>query len=442
MFTKNGQFRVGLDKSKSLDFKPSSSKKKNFRKNQGEINLTGEYIQKLLGLGIVESSAGKSLISSPCKIIPKANGEARLIVNYSRLTPVLRKFKINLLSIFDLIKKKKFKFEPNKKYYFMKLDLTNAFFNIPLDPASRFLTTFNFDGIDYQFTRMPFGLSMAPAICQTLANSICKWCRLTEKSVQCWAHIDDFIFVSQDYFKLKNLVNSLVEKLTKLNWKINEKKSIFEPVEEIEFLGAIWNSEGIRREEKIDLELKEILKSLKENDELEPEKLEKFSGFLNYYLKYSTNGKENIGFIFKHLMCWNFLSDSNKRLLLETIENLTLKNFISFNQLSKEDEIETINFEKRFEPNLNLNIHFIKLIDLVSDLGDFLELRSFKKFKVHSENKILINILKRKRVDLVLDLEKQGLARKDSSVASFVDQTILLENKIMKIHNLFDLIFE
>ena len=88
--------------------------------------------------------------------------------------------------------------------------------------------------------------------------------------------------------KLKSLVDELVEKLESVNYLVNRAKSVIdEPVETIEYLGVIWDSKGIKREDKVNEKLDKILRDLEVNVDKEKDHadLEKIVGFLNYYLK-------------------------------------------------------------------------------------------------------------------------------------------------------------
>ena len=54
---------------------------------------------------------------------------------------------------------------------FTKLDLTSAYQQVLLDPESRKLTTINtFKGL-FEYTRLPFGISSAPAIFQRVMDT-------------------------------------------------------------------------------------------------------------------------------------------------------------------------------------------------------------------------------------------------------------------------------
>ena len=55
---------------------------------------------------------------------------------------------------------------------FSKLDLSQAYTQIPLDKESRKLTTINTLKGLYEFNRLPFGISSAPAIFQRIVDGL------------------------------------------------------------------------------------------------------------------------------------------------------------------------------------------------------------------------------------------------------------------------------
>ena len=56
--------------------------------------------------------------------------------------------------------------------YFSKLDLAQAYLQLPLDEASRKYVTINTQKGLYQYTRLPFGVASAPSIFQRTMDSL------------------------------------------------------------------------------------------------------------------------------------------------------------------------------------------------------------------------------------------------------------------------------
>lgn len=108
----------------------------------------------------------------------------------------------------------------------IRIDLSHAFYSVPLHPASRFLTTFRVSGSRSRFTRLPIGLSTSPSFLQPLRAS----------AFLVWAHIDDIILVDYPHC-FSSRVTHLIEILRAWNFIINGRKSQLAPLAVINYLG-------------------------------------------------------------------------------------------------------------------------------------------------------------------------------------------------------------
>ena len=133
-----------------------------------------------------------------------------------------------------------------KRRFYIKLDIKQWFFNIPLHPLSQKLTTFEYRGVYYAFKVLPFGMSLAPFVAQTLLNSILKKIRVC--APMSWGHIDDILISDRSARKLRILAFRLKAWFKKAKLPI-KRKSILEPRRTIKFLGAKW---GAGRSKKIE----------------------------------------------------------------------------------------------------------------------------------------------------------------------------------------------
>jgi hypothetical protein len=235
------------------------------------------YINQLTLAGIIEPSKRGPFVAS-LFIIPKQNNEPRLIVDYSNLTPVLKPPKFYLPSIYQLRKRKQF---PFINPFFIKIDLKNAFYNIAIAEKSRYITTFYYKTY-YRFKYLPFGLSIAPFFMQLVTNYISKY--FVENGCFSWVHLDDLIAISDDEFLLITVLRTVLEKLKKSNFLINEKKSSLIPSKQIEFLGALWSKKQIERLPKVDLQINNILQFITNTRKsYSLKKAQQIAGYLNYY---------------------------------------------------------------------------------------------------------------------------------------------------------------
>lgn len=78
----------------------------------------------------------KSPFLANASVVPKPDGTPRLIIDYSHLRGVIKCPKQYLPSVYDIFNKHKYL----AKNWYIKLDLVNAFYNIPLHPHTDHVT--------------------------------------------------------------------------------------------------------------------------------------------------------------------------------------------------------------------------------------------------------------------------------------------------------------
>jgi hypothetical protein len=157
-----------------------------------------------------------------------------------------------------------------------KLDLAQAYLQIPLAEESKQLLTINTSKGLYQFNRMPFGVSAAPASFQRCMDTVLHGCK------GACAYLDDVIVTGET--KEEHLANLEVEleKLEKAGLKLNKKKCFFmEP--QIEFLGHKIDAEGLHPTQKNIQAIKEAATPQNFSQ------LKSFLGMMNYYSRFLPN---------------------------------------------------------------------------------------------------------------------------------------------------------
>lgn len=157
------------------------------------------------------------------------------------------------------------------------IDLTKAFLQIPLDPASRKYTAFSVLGRGlFQFCRLPFGLVNSPATLARLMDGVLGFGEL-EPNV--FVYLDDIVVVSETFEAHLSLLSEVARRLKLANLSININKSKF-CVSELPYLGYILTPEGLRpNPERIEAILNyERPNSLRS--------LRRFLGMANYYRRF------------------------------------------------------------------------------------------------------------------------------------------------------------
>ena len=284
--------------------------------------LKTEIIKNMVETGLIVKSAQNGF-RTDFFLIPKGDGEVRPIFNFSNLTKTFATPKFYLPNIFQVAAKQHFPTKP----YFVKVDFAQAFFNIPVHPSSQYLLSFKYGEQTYRFTRMPFGVSLAPFVCQKMLNAMLAWLR--ERVSFTWGHIDDLILVDPDPLLLKKVWAEFRKKCFRAGWFFNDEKSTNIPTTTIQFLGSIWTRHGVRRLHSVSNKLFKLVSYLCQLDP-PPKDMERVAGFFNFYTGFA--GKWHA-----YVNRWLTLSASNRVHFLQDLTKIVKVNFIPYGK-SCDDE--------------------------------------------------------------------------------------------------------
>ena len=187
---------------------------------------------------IIERSQAAWL--SPIVLVNKPDGSKRMCLDYRGVNKHLATDVYPLPRLDELVEQ-----AAGHKYY-CTLDLKDAYFQVPLDEASRDLTTFT-DGVAlYRFTRLPFGLSCSPSLFSKSISSI-----LSPLVQEGWLknYLDDLILWAPSFEELLVRLEKLFGLLMEKGIKLNLSKCSF-GLKQITFLGHLISENGIRPDPK------------------------------------------------------------------------------------------------------------------------------------------------------------------------------------------------
>jgi hypothetical protein len=160
------------------------------------------------------------------------------------------------------------------------LDLKGAYQQLKLSENSKELVTINTHKGLYQYQRLPFGVSSAPAIFQSVMDQILS----NLENVSCY--LDDIMIGGQDEKSCKSKLFEVLRKLNDYNVKVNLDKCQFFN-KSIKYLGHTISSNGIQPNED---KVKALVESPPPRNKLE---LQSFLGLMNYYGKFIKNLSSN-----------------------------------------------------------------------------------------------------------------------------------------------------
>ena len=210
-----------------------------FKNNQSALkhsDFVDLSISELLKEGCIHQVPFQPFVVNPLSVAVQKSGKKRLILDLSELN--------------YYIKKNKVKFEDykialnyfHKNCYMYKFDLRSGYFHLDINKKQQTYLGFSWKGKFYCFSVLAFGLSSAPYIFTKCLRPMVKYWR--ENGMNIVLYLDDGLGLENDYVKCKNNSDFVKSSLKLAGFLVNESKSIFEPIQCLEWLGLIWDSKN------------------------------------------------------------------------------------------------------------------------------------------------------------------------------------------------------
>lgn len=198
-----------------------------------KMKTVEQELEKMLDDGIIEPST--SAWASPLTLVPKKDGSIRFCVDYRRLNEVTKKDAYPLPRIQDIFD------QLDGAKIFTTIDLKCGYWQIRMAPDSIEKTAVVTHRGLFQFKRMQFGLTNAPAVFQRMMNSVLA--ALLGKC--CLIYLDDIVVYSRDEESHHAHVKQVLQKLQEHGLAIKESKCHF-GLAEVKLLGYVVCAEGLK----------------------------------------------------------------------------------------------------------------------------------------------------------------------------------------------------
>uniref|UniRef100_A0A3B5Q730 Gypsy retrotransposon integrase-like protein 1 n=1 Tax=Xiphophorus maculatus TaxID=8083 RepID=A0A3B5Q730_XIPMA len=231
-----------------------------------------EYLQDLLNRGWITQS--RSPYASPVVCVRKKDGGLRLCCDYRELNKKSVPDRHPIPRIQDMLD------SLTGSSWFSVLDQGKAYHQGFLDEKSQPLTAFITPWGLYQWIRIPFGLSAAPAEFQRSMEE----CLIGLRDVICQPYLDDNLVHSPSFEDHLNHMRTVLQRYQKHGVKLSPKKcEVFK--RRVRFLGRLVSGEGYT------MDPAEVapVQTLKERTPTTVGDLRKMLGFLSYYRTYIPN---------------------------------------------------------------------------------------------------------------------------------------------------------
>jgi transposase InsO family protein len=232
-----------------------------------------DKINDMLADGIIEY--GESQYTSPIVAVTKKDGSIRLCLDARQINQVIVPDCNAPEDMEEILKRF------HGKQYFTSLDATSGYWNVELDKESRKYVSFIFEGRNYSFTRLPFGL----------LNSVSVFTRCMDQVLGAQVrelvsvYVDDILIASETWEEHLYKVELVLKRFRDNNVTLKLDKANF-ITQEIKFLGHILSPQGIEVDKS---KTKAIMDFPRPKNK---KQLQSFLGLCNYYRKFQHHYSE------------------------------------------------------------------------------------------------------------------------------------------------------
>ena len=203
--------------------------------SEGQRQAINKEVLKLFEKGaIVKAQHCPGEFISNLFLVPKKTGDLRPVINLKPLNKfvVKRHFKMETISVArELI---------NSNDYLGSVDLSDAYFCIPIHKSYRKFLRFIWKEQLYEFVCLPFGYSLAPRTFTKVLKPL--YSLLRSNGMKVCYYIDDTLIIAASKAECSANVHKVIKLLGDLGFKINLKKSQLDPVTQLTYLGFILDS--------------------------------------------------------------------------------------------------------------------------------------------------------------------------------------------------------
>lgn len=212
-----------------------------YRMSPEKRKIITEQVDEMLSLDVIEPC--ESPWSSPVLVVGKKDGKSRFCLDSRKLNSVTKKDAYCIPYVAEILDNLR------DARYLSSIDLSKAFWQIPIKKEDREKTAFYVPGRGtFLFKVTAFGLSNAPATQQRLVDKLFG----PEFELKVFAYLDDIVIISSTFEEHVSLLLRVLEKLHKSHLTVNLGKCQFFR-SQLRYLGYTIDAHGLRTDpEKVE----------------------------------------------------------------------------------------------------------------------------------------------------------------------------------------------
>ena len=227
-----------------FDYEPSPARNNftpEYKFSPPEQQTIDNEIDTFLSKSIIERSTSQTgEIISPIFLQPKKEPEKfRVIFNLKNLNDAVTYHKFKMDALESAIKLMK------PECFVSSIDLSDAYYSVPIAPEYRKYLKFVWRGALYQFRALPMGLSSSPRIFTEIRKPVFATLRARYGN-SCLGYIDDSFYTEDTAVSRREAIKNAVRLFIQLGFVPHPTKSVFQPTQILEFWGFYLNSITMR----------------------------------------------------------------------------------------------------------------------------------------------------------------------------------------------------
>lgn len=242
-----------------------------YRTTESDLLLKEETLSLILKKAVVKLPSTAPAWRSHMFVIAKKGGGKRPIIDLSPLNRFLKSVHFKMEGIHmvpELVE---------KGDWFVKIDLKDAYFSIPIAQSDQAFLAFDWEDSTYAFQVLPFGLCSAPRVFTKMMRPVVEFLR--SHGVRLIVYLDDMLIMSSSEKGAFTHGSLACDTLGRLGFRVNFEKSILVPSQRLEFLG--FDVDSISCELKVPTQKRDlIVKQAKELFAKESVKARVFASFI------------------------------------------------------------------------------------------------------------------------------------------------------------------
>ena len=209
--------------------------------SQKEADLVTSHVRELLkkqAIYKVDPREARRGFYSSMFLVKKPHSNAyRPVLNLKRLNYFTKyqKFKMESLKTVRKVVR--------KGDWLTKVDLSDAYFHVPIAKESQKWLQFEWHGQTYRYTCLPFGLQAAPRIFTKVLRPVVQ--ELRRRGVRLIVYLDDILIIAKTQAQSLRYTNLVKQVLKAHGFCLNDKKSVAVPSQRLEFLGALVDTQNM-----------------------------------------------------------------------------------------------------------------------------------------------------------------------------------------------------